>query len=172
MHDGELLGIRSDLFARTLIVEFQILHLNDFHGFAEDSKFSFVFGSVTSTRATRWSIWPGDFEVPKGAAHAEQSRLIEEYQAKWREESDSWSSVETRLLSGKDELDISDADLAIGRDAVALRLVTESEEKGFQVLTIAAKQLQILRTGDIELSLEAFLRVGEDYWAAFADGES
>ncbi len=170
LHDGDLVAIRSDLLARTVVLEFLIWHLNGFHGFTDDCRFSFLFADVTSVRATRWSKWPGDFEIPKGTPNAEQSRLVDEYQAKWREESDSWSSLEERLSFGKiDALDISNADLAIGPDAVSLRLETQSEDQGFQVLTIAAKGLRICRTGNIEVNLEAFVRLGEDYWTAFAN---
>lgn len=151
-------------------MEFRIWHLNDFHGLTDGCRFSFVFANVTSVRATRWSQWPGDFEILKGTPHAEQSRLVDEYQAKWREESYSWSSLEAQLSGGKiGELDISNADLAVARDSVALRLETQSEDQGFQVLSIAAEELRIRLTGDIELSMEAFSRLGEDYWTAFAN---
>jgi hypothetical protein len=170
LHDGELITIRSDLFARTVILAFQIRHLNAFHQFPDDCRFSLEFLRVSSVRATRWSQWPGEIQVPAGTSRAEESRLIDEYQAKWREESGSWASVEDQLSSGNvSELDISNADLAVGPDAVALRLETQSEDQGFQVLTIAAEELRIRRTHDIELSLEDFVRLGKDYWTAFAN---
>ena len=170
LHDGKLIAVRSDLLARTLILEFQIWHLNDYHGFSADCRFSFEFVNVSSVRATRWSPWPGDFEIPKGMPPIEQSRLVDEYQTKWREESYSWSSVEDRFMGGNvGELDISNASIAVGRDAAALRLETESNDQGFQLLTIAAESLRIGRMPDIQLSLEDFVRLGEDFWAAFAN---
>lgn len=125
LHDGELITIRSDLLARTVILAFQVRHINAFHRLPDDCRFSMEFLRVSSVRATRWTRWPGEFQLPKGPSRVEESRLIDEYHAKWREESESWSSVEERLSSGNiSELGISNADLAVGPGAVALRLET------------------------------------------------
>jgi hypothetical protein len=54
----------------------------------------------------------------------EESRLIAEYQSKWREESRSWSEFEAAVTRQDEQvLDISDATLAHPREGrVALRI--------------------------------------------------
>jgi hypothetical protein len=170
LHDAELIAIRSDLLDRTVMLTFRIWHLNAFHKLPDDCRFSMELLRVSSVRATRWSRWPGEFQVPPGTSRAEESRLIDEYQAKWREESASWSSLEEQICGGNSsELEISNAELAVGPGAVALRLETQSNDQGFQVLTIAAEELRIGRTQDVELTVDEFIRLGNDYWTAFAN---
>ena len=52
--------------------------------------------NVRSVRANVNFRWPGEFVVSKGASRDEESRLITEYQAKWREESIGWLSLKGR----------------------------------------------------------------------------
>jgi hypothetical protein len=65
-------------------------------------------------------------------------------------------------------LDISNAELVLGPDAIALRLGAQSEDHGHQILTIAAEKLRIRRTPDVDLSVGEFVGPGQDYWTAFA----
>jgi hypothetical protein len=170
LHDGELTAVRSDLMDRSLSMEFQVHHVLDFHKLPERLSFIFAFVNVTSARATRWQKWPGQIRELKGLPYEEQTRLISEYQAKWREESDSWQSFEKRLATGHvDAPDIYNADLAQSDNAVAFRIEVNMEEQGFQVITVAAQNLSIRRSDGQLLSLEAFLQLGADYWTAFAN---
>ena len=65
---------------------------------------------------------------------------------------------------------MSNADLASGTNAVALRLEVHAEDQGLQILTIAAEELLIRRCDGQDVTLEALLRLGEEYWSAFASG--
>ena len=173
LHDGELAGLRSDLFRRSLTVECRVWHLIEFHKLPERLSFMFDFSNVTSARVTRWARWPGDVAELKGLSHEEQTRIVAEYQAKWREESDSWQSFEDHITSGQiDAPDIDNAQLARDNKAVALRLDIDTDDQGFRVLTIAAESLTIRRSDGNLLSLEAFTQLGEDYWSAFASRRS
>jgi hypothetical protein len=80
-------------------MECRVWHLIDFHKLPESLSFIFEFVNVTSVRATRWEKWPGEIAKLKGLSHEEQSRITSDYQAKWREESDSWQSFEDRLTT-------------------------------------------------------------------------
>jgi hypothetical protein len=131
--------------------------------------FIFEFVNVTSVRATRWEKWPGEIAKLKGLSHEEQSRITSDYQAKWREESDSWQSFEDRLTTGQfDVPDIYNAQLARDNNALALRIEVRTEDQGFQALTVAAETLIIRCSDGHLLSLEAFLTLGAEYWTAFA----
>ena len=78
--------------------------------------------------------------------------------------------VEERISRGDDgELEVLHAELALGPGIVALRLDTQSEDEGFQVLTIVAEELRIHRNGDVQVTLDDFIRLGEAYWTAFAN---
>ncbi len=169
LHDGELTALRSDLMDRSLSMELHVHHVLDFPKLPERLSFIFTFVNVTSVRATRWQKWPGQIRELKGLPYEEQTMLVSEYQAKWREESDSWQSFEKRLRGGHvDTPDIYNADLAQSDNAVAFRIEVNTEEQGFQVITVAAKNLSIRRSDGQLLSLEAFLQLGADYWTALA----
>ena len=78
--------------------------------------------------------------------------------------------LDTTLATGHvDAPDIYNAGLAQSDNAVAFRIEVNTEEQGFQVITVAAKNLSIRRTDGQLLSLEAFLQLGADYWTAFAN---
>jgi hypothetical protein len=65
---------------------------------------------IQSARVFRYSIWPGEVFVPPGVSREEESRLVLEYQAKWREESFSWTEFEKAITRECEQvLDIADA---------------------------------------------------------------
>jgi hypothetical protein len=58
-----------------------------------------------------------------GVSREEESQLVLEYQAKWREESLSWAEFEKAITRECEQvLDIADAALATSKNLVALRL--------------------------------------------------
>lgn len=151
-------------------MECRVSHLIDFHKLPENLSFIFDFVNVTSVRATRWEQWPGQISELKGLPYEEQTRLVSEYQAKWREESDSWQSFEHRLTIGQfDAPDICHAQLARDHNGIALRVEVSTEDQGFQVITVAAENLIIRRSDGQILSINVFLKLGAEYWAAFAN---
>ena len=68
-----------------------------------------------------------------------------------------------------DAPDIYNAQLARDHNAVALRIEVSTQDQGFQVLTVPAENLIIRRSDGHLLSPEAFLKLGAEYWTAFAD---
>jgi hypothetical protein len=173
LHDGELASLRSDLFRRSLTMECRVWHLINFHKLPESLSFTFELSNVTSARVTRWARWPGEVAELKGLSHEEQTRIVAEYQAKWREESDSWQSFEDQITTGQiDAPDIHNAQLALDNKAVALSMDIDTEDQGFRALTIAAESLTIRRSDGNLVTLQAFLQLGEEYWSAFASRRS
>ncbi len=96
LHDGELRAIRSSLLDRTVRLEFSVDYVVTFHNLAEGLTFILLLEGVKSVRVVKWIPWPGDSSAPEGAPAKEQQRLVEEYHAKWRQESESWNAFEGR----------------------------------------------------------------------------
>jgi hypothetical protein len=122
LHDGRLLSISSDLLERNVLLTFDISYIREFHALPVDTRFVFQLGGVQSSRVVGYAKWPGNFSVPSGASRDEESRLIKEFQAKWREESASWTIFEASVTPNA-FISISAAWLATGRgEHLALEL--------------------------------------------------
>src|SRR5271156_1842261 len=123
LHDAHIVSIRSDILKRTVSLICDVEHLREFHHLPEEFQLVLELECVQSARVFRYSIWPGGLSIPPGVSREEESRLVLEYQAKWREESFSWTELE-KLVPRECEqvLDISDAALATSKESVALRL--------------------------------------------------
>jgi hypothetical protein len=113
LHDADLILINSDLLKRSLILNFHIPYINSFHKFSDDMLFQFLFECVTSVRVVHFSIWPGKFVLPSNISREQESKLINEYQSKWREESIDWNDFEKEINSTKNKLLIKDVNLAL-----------------------------------------------------------
>ncbi len=170
LHDGEILSLRSDLMARTVSMTIDVGYLRAFHGLADDARFSFELQDVESARVTSWAIWPGKCADIKGKSRDEQQLLIAEYQAKWREDSMGWTAFEAALAG--QAFDISDAEVARARTKTCLKLYGhplggEFKDHYFGII-LRAGRLVIGLGDDQVLDLEAFVKLGNDYWEAFA----
>lgn len=167
LHDGELLSCRSELVERRVTLEFRVRHLVDE---TSDLRFFLQFHNVESVRANVYFRWPGEFFIPEGATREEQCRLIEEYQAKWREESIGWLSFEGSLST--DPLQISEAELARGNGAVALKLGGHLDGERFHDLYcsvyIRGSEVSASRSDEQPFSLEQFVEMGRQYWEEFS----
>jgi hypothetical protein len=124
---------------------------------------------VQSARVVRYSIWPGEFLVPAGVSREEESRLIAEYQSKWREESLSWSELESAVTTEcKQVIDIADATLAASADnSVALRISGHLNYASYHELFLRAERLTLSRGDGQDLGIAGLLKMGEAYWNAF-----
>jgi hypothetical protein len=124
---------------------------------------------VQSARVVHYAVWPGEFSVPAGVAREEESRLIAEYQSKWREESLSWSELESALTAEcKQVIDIADATLAKSPDnSVALRISGLLNYTSYRELFLRAERLTLSRGDGEELGIAGLLKMGEAYWDAF-----
>src|SRR5713226_3149333 len=124
LHDAQIVTIQSNLLERTITLHLESDHLLEFHNLPLDMQFLLRLQGVQSARVVHYAVWPGEFSVPAGVPREEEARLIALYQSKWREESLSWSALESALsLECKQVLDIADATLAMSTDnSVALRV--------------------------------------------------
>jgi hypothetical protein len=168
LHDGELLSCRSDLVERRVTLEFRVRHL--VHATGDDLRFLLQLENVESVRANVYFRWPGEFFIPEGATREEQGRLIEEYQAKWREESIGWLSFEGSLST--DPLQISEAELARGSEGVTLKLGGHLDGERFHDLYcsvfIRGSQVSASRSDGQPFGLERFVEMGRQYWEEFS----
>src|SRR5882672_9223543 len=125
LHDAQIVSIQSNLLERTVTLHLESDHLLEFHNLPLDMQFLLHLDGVQSARVLHYSVWPGEFSVPAGVSREEESCLIAGYQSKWREESLSWSELESAVTTECQQvIDISDATLANSPDnsLIALRI--------------------------------------------------
>jgi len=173
VHEAQIISIQSNLLDRSVTLHVEIENLRVFYQWPLDMQFIFRLDGVQSARAMTYSIWPGPFAVPPGVSKEEQERLVAEYQAKWREESLSWSDLEKAVTAEhKQVIDIADAALATEKDgAVALRIAGLLNYTAYHELFLRGEKLTISRTDAGELSIEELLKLGEAYWDALEQHE-
>jgi hypothetical protein len=128
-----------------------------------DTRFFVFFRGVQSVRVSRSEPWPGEFSVPTGTSREEESRLVSDYQAKWREESQSWTEFELKL-PGADALD---ATLVLSDKSAALKLGVMLNDRYYDT-HIRAESIAFF-AGDRRFTLEEFIALGGAYWEAFSE---
>jgi hypothetical protein len=169
LHDVQIVTIQSNLLERTVTFHLESDHLLEFHNLPLDMQFLLRLDGVQSARVVHFATWPGEFSVPAGASREEESRLIAEYQSKWREESLSWTELENALTKECQQvLDIADATLAKASDnAVALRISGLLNYTEYRELFLRAERLTLTRGDGHDLGIAGLLKMGEAYWDAF-----
>ena len=169
LHDAEIVLIRSDVLKRTVSIRCDIEHLRAFHHLPEGFQFILELEGVQSARVFRYSIWPGEFTVPPSVSHEEESRLVLEYQAKWREESFSWPEFEKAITRECEQvLDIADTTLATSTDSIALRLRGHLNYTVYHEVFLRAEKLTIAGSNGSIFGVKEFQLLGEAYWEAFS----
>jgi hypothetical protein len=168
LHDAEIVSLRSNLLERTMSLGCEIDHLREFHKLDEDFQFNLHLGGVQSARVLRYAIWPGGCSISNGLSVEEQRKIVAEYQAKWREESASWTEFEARITREDEQVfGISDAALATSPDGpVALKLCGHLNHATYHEVFLRFEMLKISGSDGQELSLEDFQQLGEKYWEA------
>src|SRR6266481_4559683 len=169
LHDAQIVTIQPNLLERTVTLHLESDHLLEFHNLPLDMQFLLRLDGVQSARVVHYAVWPGEFSVPAGVPREEEARLIAVYQSKWREESLSWSALESALsLECKQVLDIADATLATSADnSVALRISGLLNYTEYRELFLRAERLTLSRGDGQELGIAGLLKMGEEYWDAF-----
>jgi hypothetical protein len=169
LHDAQIVSIQSGLLERTVTLHLESDHLLEFHKLPLDMQFLLRLDGVQSARVVHSACWPGEFEVPAGAAAEERDRLITEYGSKCREESLSWSELERALTTEyKQVIDIADASLAsFSNNSVALRIEGLLNYTEWRELFLRAERLTLSRGDGQELGIAGLLKMGEAYWDAF-----
>src|SRR3989442_13410040 len=177
LHDGEIVNIQSNLLERTVTLHLESDHLLEFHNLPLDMQFLLRLDGVQSARVVHYAVWPGEFSAPAGVSREEESRLIAEYQSKWREQSLSWTELENALTTECQQvLDIADATLATAADnSVALRIGGLLNYTEYRELFLRGERLSLTRGDGQDLGIAGLLKMGEAYWDAFEqrrNGES
>ncbi|MFZ0805580.1 MAG: hypothetical protein WAN03_05335 [Candidatus Sulfotelmatobacter sp.] len=167
LHDGDLLAIESDLLVRTLRLRFDVDYVRDFHHLPEGTQFVIVVEDVRSVRSVRSVPWPGGCSIPPSTPREQESALIADYHRKWRQESLSWSDFE-KLTGEPLGLEVSNADLGRGTDAVALRLGLLAARDSYVEAYVRGERIAFY-VGDRQVTPEEFVAFGEAYWNAFAN---
>lgn len=169
LHDAQIVSIQSNLLERTITLHLESDHLLEFHNLPLDMQFLLRLDGVQSARVVHYAGWPGEFSVPAGVSPEEQSRLIADYQSKCREESLSWSDLESALTTEcKQVLDIADASLATAPDdSLALRINGLLNYTEFRELFLRAERLTLTRGDGQDLGISGLLKMGDAYWDAF-----
>jgi hypothetical protein len=128
------------------------------------------FRDGESARILLYSAWPGESSVPAGVSREEESRLIAGYQSKWREESLSWSELESAITTECQQvIDISDATLAASPDnsSIALRISGLLNYTAYRELFLRAERLTLTRGDGHDLGISGLRKMGEAYWDVF-----
>ena len=169
LHDAQIVSIQSNLLARTVTLHLESDHLLEFHKLPLDMQFLLRLDGVQSARVVHYAVWPGEFSVPAGVAREEESRLIAEYQSKWREESLSWSELESAVTTECQQvIDIADATLATSADnSVALRISGLLNYTSYRELFLRADRLALTRGDGQDLGIAGLQKMGVAYWDAF-----
>jgi hypothetical protein len=168
LHNAQIVSIQSNLLDRTVTLHLESDHLLEFHNLPLDMQFLLRLEGAQSARVVHYAGWPGEFSVPAGVSPEEQSRLIADYQSKCREESLSWTDLESALTTEcKQVIDIADASLATSsNNSVALRISGLLNYTEFHELFLRAERLTLTRGDGQDLSIAGLLKMGEAYWAA------
>jgi hypothetical protein len=171
LHDAHVVSIRSSLLERTMNISFEIEHLRTFHKLGDVFQFILHLEGVQSARVFRYAIWPGGCSIPHGLSVEEQRKIVAEYQAKWREESGSWSEFESRITRENEQvLDISDAALITSPGgSAALKLCGHLNYATYHEVYLRFETLKISGSDGKQFELEEIQRLGEAYWEAFSN---
>jgi|GEM_PF-1280187 hypothetical protein len=168
LHDAHIVSIRSDLLRREVSMRCDVEHLREFHHLPEGFQLILSLEGVQSARVFCYSVWPGVFSCPAGVSREEESRLVLEYQAKWREESLSWAEFEKAVTPECEQvLDIADAVLATSEHSVALRLRGHLNHTVYHEIFLRAEKLAISGSDGRRFGLKEFQSFGEAFWEAF-----
>jgi hypothetical protein len=171
LHDAEIVSIRSNLLGRTMDLFCEIDHLREFRKLDEGFQFILHLEGVQSARVLRYAIWPGGCSIPDGLSVEEQRKIVAEYQAKWREESQSWSEFESRITHEDEQVfDVSDAALAKSASGpFALKLCGHLNYATYREAYLRFETLKISGSDGKQFELEEFQRLGGKYWEAFSN---
>ena len=166
LHDAEIVSIHSDLLDRSMTISIEIEHLSKSHQLGAGFTFTIELRGVQSARVVRYAIWPGGCHIPDGISRDEESKIVEEYQAKWREESASWNEFESGITrANKQKFGLCDAAVVKSQSgATALKLCGHMNHETYHELFLRFETLEISGTDDKQIQIEEFQRMGERYW--------
>jgi len=171
LHDGELTASTSDLFTYSVTLEFFVRHLLDEADKIKRLTFEFKLQDVTSVRAVAHFRPIVEFQEPQD--QSARHKGIQEYHARWREESFSWKEFELSLST--DPLLIYDANVAEKDNESTLRLGGylngEKFDDIFFDVFIRSHGYSLTHPKGHDLSLEQFIDLGQNYWRELSSKE-
>lgn len=174
LHDSYLIRSRSNLWERTVTLDFRSYHLQAHFELPEDWEFQFRFEQVAAVRVfTYQSPTHPESEAIEASGreltHEEHYRLATEANAHGRQETASWSSFELALADEDTSFDVLDAEYVRQEDAtITLRLGGMLDSSDWHQLVIRAGNLTVLRNDQESFSLEELITMGEAYWEDFS----
>jgi hypothetical protein len=167
-HDSEIMSVKSDLQMRTVDCMIDNPYIRKFFKLPEDQRFILNFSDVRSSRASRW-VWPSKPPIVSGTRE-EQHRIVVEYQSTWRLESMSWDEFVGAFTS--DTFEISNADIAQGKDSVAMHIQGHFYGPRYQDISselfLSAKQLRVFQNQNTIIEIAQLIAMGTSYWDNFA----
>lgn len=168
VHDAPLLSASSDLLARTLTLNFDTYYLRTFHNLGEGITFSFLLEGVQSVRAFRWSVWPGDFQLPPANKWDAHQAKMAEFRKLWRQESESWERFQSSVNSDENA-EITEGEVVNADGISTLRLGVQMGNGEWYEVFVRAEALALLRSDQQEVALSESLSLGHAYWEAFGN---
>jgi hypothetical protein len=142
LHDGSLIRLSSDLLARNMVLQFDVDYVREFNKLPEGTLFEFLLSNVTSARALRFAIWPGECVVHARMSREEQTRAVEEYQSKGREETEDWQTFESSL-GVNDVPEVSNAVVAAGQGRIALKIGLLMDDDSYREIFMRAVKASV-----------------------------
>jgi len=171
LHDADIISLETDPLHRTAVIAVNVFYINGFHGLPEDFRFFIELEGVSATRSITYRLWPGKFERPENISREEETKLVNEYQQKGREETMSWQETETLITTG--EFRASDASIAKSSEGLTLNIYSLRKHDSKVIsLFIRATNLSVSRSDGIPCDLEKFISLGERYWEEFSKRKS
>lgn len=174
LHDSYLIRSRSNLWERTVTLDFRSYHLQEHFELPEDWEFQFRFEQVAAVRVFTYQTPKHPereaIEVSgRALTHEEDYRLSVEAHERDRLETASWSSFELALVDEDTSFDVLNAEYVQREDgALTLRLGGMLHGSNWHQLVIRAGNLTVLRSDRESFSLEELLTMGETYLEDFS----
>lgn len=132
MHDADLVRLRADRNTRLLIIELKLSDVFQPKVSFSDNDLIIEIGGISSLGATVWQLWPGPVPNLLGLSRAEEATRVEEYQAKGRDVSIAWESIEFSVAT--ERMRVSDASVTFTAKQVVLKIVGHIRSMGFTTL--------------------------------------
>jgi hypothetical protein len=163
LHDSIIENIKSDLLKRTIDITVDSHFIKDFNKLPSNERFILSFQDVSSARVSAFSIWPGRFIECESETREEESRRIKEYQEKGREESVNWNDFEKKI-NKRHPYNVSNAEMVTNSTLMSLKIDGSIKYRYFGFY-IRAKSISIrFKSGEL-ITLNEFLKFGENYWS-------
>lgn len=162
LHDAELTSVESDPLAQTVLLEVKAFFM------PEEIR---VILRLDEVRSVRVNKYPPPFEslLTDETPWEERMRVAGEWVSKWREESMGWQDFESALST--DPLEIKEADLAAGREGIALRIGGHLNGEKYDDLWcsvfLRAGAITASRSDGQDFSMGQFINLGEQWWESF-----